>query len=35
MKQYEAPVLVPLFFSDEDIIRTSGGLPFLPGEEEV
>ena len=35
MKNYESPSLELVSFSDADIVRTSGGLPLLPGEEEV
>ena len=35
MKAYEAPVVELLSLTDEDVVRTSGGLPLLPGEEEI
>ena len=35
MKNYETPKIELVEFSESDIVRTSGGLPLLPGEEEV
>ncbi len=35
MKNYETPRIELVEFSESDIVRTSGGLPLLPGEEEV
>ena len=35
MKIYETPMVELVEFSESDIVRTSGGLPFLPGEEEM
>jgi hypothetical protein len=35
MKNDEAPKIGLVEFCDSDIERTSGGLPLLPGEEEV
>lgn len=35
MKQYEIPKIEIIALSDADIVRTSGGLPLLPGEEEI
>ena len=35
MKHYETPKIELVELRDSDIVRTSGGLPLLPGEEEV
>ena len=35
MKTYETPKIELVELTDSDIVRTSGGLPLLPGEEEV
>ena len=35
MKNYETPRIELVEFSESDIVRTSGGLPLLPGEEEI
>ena len=35
MKVYEMPKIELVEFSESDIVRTSGGLPLLPGEEEI
>ena len=35
MKNYETPKIELVELCDSDIVRTSGGLPLLPGEEEV
>ena len=35
MKAYEMPKIELVEFSESDIVRTSGGLPLLPGEEEI
>ena len=35
MNAYEAPIIEVVTLCAQDVVKTSGGLPLLPGEEEI